>query len=162
MKVAIKVLFIFLIMNGVSYGFVVDGKSIVPGSELVTGAIEAAQIALDVVSENIANQYTTRDKNGTAYKAKEVNFEGMNVTEVDGVVRTGVQVTGITRDVAAGTRLYSSSHPHADAEGYVEQSNVDLSKEMVNMMKYSRWMEAEYAVANTSVKMVQNALMLGR
>ena len=162
MKVIDKVLVSLLMMSGVGYGFVVDGMSIVAGSELTTGAIEAAQEALDVVSENIANQYTTKDKNGGAYKAREVNFAGMDVVGSDGNVRRGVRISGISRNMEPGLKVHSPSHPHADEQGQVEQSNVDLSKEMVNMMRYSRWMEAEYAVASSSVRMVQNSLLLGR
>ena len=38
---------------------------------------------------------------------------------------------------------------------------MNMSQEMVDLIKYSRWMEAVYAVDNVSFKLVKNAMTMG-
>lgn len=150
-----------LVMLGLSsslQGLIFDGNTIIPGAATTASALDAGKMAMEVVSENIANQYTTRDSNGEAYKAKYVTLEKVPVEGNSAKVK----VSTIERDSTPGVKVYNPGHPHADEDGFVEQSNVQISQEMVKMMQYTRWIEAQYAVANASVKMVQNALAMGR
>lgn len=162
MKNLIRIVLIMVMGSGVSYGLVIDGVSLMPGSEVTTSALEVAQAAMEIIAENVANQFTTKDVDGGRYRAKEVNFEGLVIEESDGGTSLGVKIGSISRSNAPGVRTFNPQHPHADAEGYIEASNVNVSEEMMKMMKYSRWIEAEYVVANASAKIVQNALALGQ
>lgn len=149
-------LYIVLSINNLS-AFTLDGSKLIPGSQVTASALEVGRIAMETVAENIANQYTTKDADGKAYKAKHLILESIG----DGDSRE-LKVKKIEKDERKGEMLYMPEHVHANGEGYVEQSNVKISDEMVKMMQYSRWMEAQYVVANASVKMVQSALLLGK
>ena len=56
--------------------------------------------------------------------------------------RAGVQVVGITNDTSPDRLVYDPGHPDADAQGYVHMPNVDVVKEMVDMMSAQRAYEA--------------------
>jgi len=138
-----------------------DRESLIPSVKITSSAIDAAKKALEVVSENIANQYTTSDSDGKPYKAKTISFVSIAIDKQGGKSLEGV-AHNVGKNKSPGLKTFNPGHPHADQDGYVESSNVKIAEEMVNMMKYSRWMEAQYAVANTSIKMAENALLLGR
>jgi flagellar basal-body rod protein FlgC len=56
--------------------------------------------------------------------------------------RAGVQVVGIQQDNGPDRLVYDPGHPDADAQGYVHMPNVDVVKEMVDMMAAQRGYEA--------------------
>ena len=143
------------------HGMIIDSNSIIPALGITESALDAARIAMEITAENIANQHTTRDENGECYRTKKVSFQVEKGKSQDDVSR-GVRVDKINRSKERGSRIYDPDHPHADSEGFVERPNVKIAEEMVNLTKYSRWIEAEYVVAKTSSKMVQQALDLVR
>ena len=56
--------------------------------------------------------------------------------------RAGVQVVGIVNDTGPDRLVYDPGHPDADPQGYVHMPNVDVVKEMVDMMAAQRAYEA--------------------
>ncbi|MNJ04503.1 Flagellar basal-body rod protein FlgC [compost metagenome] len=58
--------------------------------------------------------------------------------------------------------VYNPSHPDADDKGYVYMPNVDITKEMVDMMSSYRSYEANVTMLNASKAMVSKALEIGR
>ncbi len=68
--------------------------------------------------------------------------------------RAGVDVVGIVKDDGPDKLIYDPSHPDADAQGYVHMPNVDVVKEMVDMMAASRAYEA-------NVTAIQEARAMG-
>ena len=52
-------------------------------------------------------------------------------------------------------------HPDADAEGYVELPNVNVVREMVDMITASRAYEAGITAMSTAVSMAERALGIG-
>ncbi len=136
-------------------------------------ALTAQSLRMDVISENIANANTTRTEDGTAYKAKTVLFEeigsGHKVFEdyFNDAVGTydrgqGVRVTQVTKDNSQGELVYEPDHPDADENGYVEQSNVNVVREMVNMISTSRSYEANITAMNTTKGMLSKTFEIGR
>jgi flagellar basal-body rod protein FlgC len=74
----------------------------------------------------------------------------------------GVKVKSIVEDSSPLKPVYNPSHPDADADGYVYMPNVDLTKEMVDMLSASRSYEANVTMLNASKAMVTKALEIGR
>jgi len=64
--------------------------------------------------------------------------------------RAGVQVVGITQDNGPDRLVYDPGHPDADAQGYVHMPNVDVVKEMVDMMAAQRAYEANVTAIQES------------
>jgi flagellar basal-body rod protein FlgC len=77
-------------------------------------------------------------------------------------VGNGVRVKSIEEDSAPLKPVYNPTHPDADADGYVLMPNVDITKEMVDMISASRSYEANVTALNASKSMIMKALEIGR
>ncbi|PQP80605.1 flagellar basal body rod protein FlgC [Paenibacillus sp. PCH8] len=139
-----------------------------------SSALTAQRLRMDVISSNIANAETTRASviNGEAvpYKRKMVvlepnkaSFSTMLQNQMrSGVAGDGVRVTEIREDQSPLKPVYDPSHPDANAEGYVYMPNVDIAKEMVDMISASRSYEANVTALNSTKAMISKALEIGR
>jgi len=58
--------------------------------------------------------------------------------------------------------VYDPSHPDANKDGYVAYPNVDIVREMVDMISASRAYEANVTAVNTTKQMVNRALQIGK
>ncbi len=140
-------------------------------------ALTAQRLRMDVISSNIANASSTRGKliNGDwePYRRKMVEMEPREKSfdqVLQGEIQKtptknnlqGVRVTGIIEDQTPFKLVYDPSHPDANAEGYVRLPNVDLSKEMVDLLASSRAYEANVTSFNTGKSMMLKALEIGR
>jgi len=76
--------------------------------------------------------------------------------------RQGVKVTEIREDSTPFKPVYNPTHPDADNEGYVYMPNVDILKEMVDMISATRSYEANVTALNASKAMVTKALQIGK
>ncbi|MNI46782.1 Flagellar basal-body rod protein FlgC [compost metagenome] len=138
-------------------------------------ALTAQRLRMDVISSNIANAETTRasvvDGKAVPYKRKLVvlgteqnnSFSNILNSKLNGSNGTeGVKVQSIIEDSSPLKPVYNPSHPDADADGYVYMPNVDLTKEMVDMLSASRSYEANVTMLNASKAMVSKALEIGK
>ncbi|TJY43194.1 flagellar basal body rod protein FlgC [Cohnella pontilimi] len=143
------------------------------GFDISASALTAQRLRMDVISSNIANAETTRAAyvNGqfVPYRRKEVvmapvqpHFRNMLNEKLDASASQGVQVTGIREDTTPFKQVYNPSHPDADANGMVSMPNVDILKEMVDMISASRSYEANVTALNASKAMFMKSLEIGR
>lgn len=139
--------------------------------DISTSALTAQRLRMDVISQNMANADTTRTENGTPYKRKVVLFEEIGKgpsfsSYLDSAMNSdagyGVRVTKITEDDTPGSKVYDPSHPDADIDGYVTNSNVNIVEEMVNMISASRSYEANITAINTTKSMIAKTLEIGK
>jgi flagellar basal-body rod protein FlgC len=137
-------------------------------------ALTAQRLRMDVISSNVANAETTRasvvDGKAVPYRRKLVvmeatesnKFSNILNSKMNGTSSEGVKVQSIIEDTSPLKPVYNPSHPDADAEGYVYMPNVDITKEMVDMLSASRSYEANVTMLNASKAMVSKALEIGR
>ncbi|WNS44784.1 flagellar basal body rod protein FlgC [Paenibacillus sp. MMS20-IR301] len=137
-------------------------------------ALTAQRLRMDVISSNIANAETTRasvvDGKAVPYRRKLVvleteqrdSFSDMLNAKMNAGSTDGVKVSSIIEDASPLKPVYNPSHPDADADGYVYMPNVDVTKEMVDMLSASRSYEANVTMLNASKAMVTKALEIGR
>lgn len=142
--------------------------------EISSSALTAQRLRMDVISANIANADTTRGEfiNGrwVPYTRKTVVMEankGSSFTdalhnEMNKAVGKGVKVTRISEDSAPYRQEYNPSHPDADVNGFVMLPNVDVLKEMIDMISASRAYEANVTVLNASKSLITKALEIGK
>lgn len=137
-------------------------------------ALTAQRLRMDVISSNIANAETTRaqvvDGKAVPYRRKVVVMAPMK-TEFGQALNSamgstpssqGVKITQIKEDTSAFKPVYNPSHPDADSEGYVYMPNVDILKEMVDVISASRSYEANVTALNASKGMMMKALQIGK
>lgn len=142
--------------------------------DISSSALTAQRLRMDVISSNIANADTTRGRlvNGKwePYARKVVAMEPKSNSSFATALQTamnpaageGVKITGINEDKTPPKLVYNPTHPDADAAGYVKMPNVDVLKEMVDMISASRSYEANVTALNASKAMVTKALEIGR
>jgi len=58
--------------------------------------------------------------------------------------------------------VHNPNHPSADADGYVNQSNVNQVEEMVNMISASRSYQNNVEVMNTAKTLLLKTLQMGQ
>jgi flagellar basal-body rod protein FlgC len=146
--------------------------------EISASGLSAERLAMDVIANNIANANTTRTPQGGAFKRQLVVFaqkpadpqgsdqigssgdddpfappdpfdpQNANPAQVE-----GVQVLGIQDDQTPDRLVFDPSNPEADARGYVHYPNVEIVKEMVDLMAASRAYQANVAAITASQNM---------
>ena len=111
----------------------------------------AAQMKfMEIISENIANAQTTRTADGTPYQRQIAGMERDP--------RSGEMVMQVASDPTPGRLVYDPGHPDANAEGFVEFPNVDVTNELVNLMVARRIHEANASVFQAAKSMLKQAL----
>lgn len=104
---------------------------------------------LEVISNNLANAEVTRTAEGGAYKRQVATMtpgpDGRPTLEV-------------VQDPRPGRLQYDPSHPDANADGFVEYPNVDVSNELVDLMITRRVHEANVSVFQAAKGMLRRAL----
>src|SRR5665213_3468752 len=119
--------------------------------EVSATGLSAERLAMDTIANNIANVNTTRTAEGGPFKRQLVVYAQKNEPARE---RAGVDVVGVVNDQGPDRLVYDPGHPDADANGYVHMPNVDVVKEMVDMMAASRAYEA-------NVTAIQEARAMG-
>ncbi len=136
-----------------------------------SSALTAGRMKMDIISSNIANATTTRGKlvNGEwiPYRRKMVEIEPSGTAPFSQFLKNevganGVKLTGITEDQTPFQPVYDPAHPDANKDGYVMMPNVDITKEMVDLMSASRAYEANVTAFNVGKTISLKALDIGR
>lgn len=136
-----------------------------------SSALTAGRLKMDIISSNIANATTTRGKlvNGewVPYRRKMVEVEPKGSAPFSQYLNNemganGVKVTRIVEDQTPFNPVYDPTNPDANNEGYVMMPNVDITKEMVDLMSASRAYEANVTAFNVGKTMSLKALDIGR
>ncbi len=122
-------------------------------------AISAQSQRLNVVASNLANADAVAGPDGQGYKARQVVFETVAMGSQDA---SGVRVNAILESNEPMRKIHNPSHPQADAQGYVTQSNVNPVEEMVNMISASRSYQNNVEVMNTAKTLLLKTLQIGQ
>jgi flagellar basal-body rod protein FlgC len=141
-------------------------------------SLSAQRLRMDVISSNIANASSTRGTyvNGVwepyqrklvVMEPREKSFGQVLQGEMEKQSNSssklqGVRVTGVINDTTPFKMIYDPTHPDANREGYIRMPNVDLSKEMVDLLAASRAYEASVTAFNTGKSLMLKALEIGR
>lgn len=147
--------------------------------------MEAQRIAMGTAAENIANAQTTRTADGTPYALKRPVHEvaderalrfGTLLTEMQTELhRTSRRhllgntlrrrlpgadlgpATSVEEELRLRTE-YDPTHPHADAEGYVQYPDVNVVEEMAHMISANRIYEANLSAVQSAKELIKRTL----
>jgi flagellar basal-body rod protein FlgC len=130
--------------------------------QISASGLSAERLAMDVIANNIANVNSTRSPNGGAFKRQLIVF----AAKVDDVAKQQAQLAGVNSSGVgnlAGVRadqiiddpspdrlVYDPGNPDADGQGYVHYPNIQIIKEMVDMMTAQRAYEANVSAIKES------------
>lgn len=138
--------------------------------KISSSGLSANRKRVEAISSNIANAQTTRTAEGGPYRRKEVvfgsepardSFSDILEGEVDLDAQT-VHATEVVNSNDPPILKYDPTHVDANEEGYVAMPNINVMKEMANMISAQRAYEANISALNTSKGMAMKALEIGR
>jgi len=137
--------------------------------------LTAERLRMDLIAGNIANVDTTRTPEGGPFKrqlavfAAKTDFLPRRFPFLPMKIKTkldnpgnGVKVLEIIKDPSPPRLKYDPSHPDANNEGYVAYPNIDVIKEMVDLISASRAYEANVTSINAAKSMWMKSLEIGR
>jgi flagellar basal-body rod protein FlgC len=154
------------------------------GMNASTSGMTAQRKRMNAIAENLANAETTRTATGEPYRRKQATFtektafdQTLTSAVNDKLQRTdqyhlpGQDVTpgqsrmagveaNITDDPSDFQLIYDPEHPDADKDGMVRMPNVDIVKEMTELISASRAFEANVTAFNATKGMMKKALEL--
>jgi flagellar basal-body rod protein FlgC len=161
-------------------------KPIFSSMEISATGLTANRRWMDAIAENLANAQTTRTPEGGPYKRKAATFSevveqsqrprrlpehrlnletthsnhqiGMEVQQRRLVPRLQGVEAAVEQEGGQPRLVYDPDHPDANAEGYVAYPDVEVVKEMVDLITASRSYEANVTALNTSKAMNKKAL----
>jgi flagellar basal-body rod protein FlgC len=133
-------------------------------------ALTAEKTRIDIISKNMANVNTTRSTGGMPYRRQMAVFKENKSTMFAEYLNkytnqpngNGVKISKIVEDTTPFKLVYEPGHPDADENGYVKMPNVDIVKEMVDMISAQRAYDANVTAMNASKAMLTKALEIGR
>lgn len=142
--------------------------------DVASSGLTAHRLWMDIISGNLANVNTTRTPDGGPYIRRVPVFQQRLMEAGDELANrmkkglfgmhsaAGVRVADIGTDAAPPRLAYQPDHPDANEEGYVPYPNVNVVREMADMMVASRAYEANLAVVETGKAIWNSALDIMR
>ena len=133
-------------------------------------ALTAEKTRMDIINKNMANANTTRATGGMPYRRQMVVYQENKSTPFSAYLDKqsnkfngkGVVISEIVEDDTPFRLIYEPGHPDADENGYVKLPNVEIVKEMVDMIDAQRTYEANITAMNSTKSMLLRALDIGR
>ena len=151
----------------------------------VARGLEAQRVAMGAITENIANANTSRTAEGTPYALKRAlhevednryrrfdtllnkiqgdmeltnsrHFMGSSLRRKLSDVEMGPLTT--VEPTPAYRTEFDPTHPHADAEGYVQYPDINVIEEMARLVSAHRIYEANLSAFQTAKEMTKRTL----
>ncbi|HPC38327.1 MAG TPA: flagellar basal body rod protein FlgC [Exilispira sp.] len=141
---------------------------------IASTGLSAQRLRMDVIANNIANANTTRTPEGGAYQRKMVIFRTYDESpqflspftpaNYDNRIGKGVKVVKIEADSSPFRLVWDPNHPDAiqsgPKKGYVMMPNVNIVKEMTDLISASRSYEANTVVINNAKQLYMKSIDL--
>jgi flagellar basal-body rod protein FlgC len=129
--------------------------------EISASGMFAQRVRMNVIASNLAN-YESYKETGEPFRKLEVVFRA--VYERDRLRRgeVPVEVVAIRESDEPFRVVFDPSDPRADARGFVRKPNVDLIREMADMISAIRSYEANLNAFNLTKEMAFRTLELWR
>jgi len=132
--------------------------------DISASALSAQRKRMKVIADNIANAHSMITPDGGPYRRREITFETvMQNAMAPGQVAdevAGVKVASIKASKTPLKTIYDPQHPMADEKGFVQMPNVNVTREMVDMVDAQRAYEANLAAMKTYRDMLRNSIGL--
>ena len=127
--------------------------------EISASGMYAQRVRMNVIASNLANYQSYKDT-GEPYRKLQVVFKALYGEISKG--EASVEVSKIVESEAPYKVVFDPSHPRADAKGFVELPNVELIKEMADMISAVRSYEANLNAFNITKEMANRTIELWR
>ena len=134
--------------------------------DVSASGLSAQRMRMNVIASNIANANSLVTPEGGPYRRREVTFstvlKGVAADGDPGANLGGVSVASITSSKQPPKTIYDPEHPMADKKGFVQVPDVDVTKEMVDMVSAQREYEANLSAMKAYREMIRSSLTILR
>lgn len=133
--------------------------------DISASGLDAQRLRMSVIAKNIAHANSLVTPEGGPYRRREVTFETamkQAAEAEEGIAGRigGVKVAAVSVSKEPFKTVHDPEHPLADKDGFVKAPNVNLTKEMVDMVEAQRAYEANLAAMRAYKGMVQQSLSI--
>ena len=122
-------------------------------------AMSAQLVRMNTTASNLANAGTVASSPEAAYRTMKPVFR-THFDDASGMATVDAE-SGVTAG-AEPTKRYDPGNPMADKDGNVWESNVDETRELVDMMETARSYQNNVEVMQTAKQLIVDTLKLGR
>ncbi|MCS7196055.1 MAG: flagellar basal body rod protein FlgC [Aquificaceae bacterium] len=129
--------------------------------DISASGMRAQRIRMNTVASNLANFESYR-VTGEPFRKLEPLFEAVETAEGVQKGYVPVRVREIRESEEPFRVVFDPTNPRADAEGFVRYPNVELVKEMADMISAMRSYEANLNAFKTTRELAQRTLELWR
>lgn len=129
---------------------------------IASQGMDVEKMRVDTVANNIANQHSLKNSDGTAFHPMQViatakPFEDY-LTNIEG---GGIESATLVPENLPPNKVYQPGHPAADKQGYVTYPGISTVDEMTTLLRASRGYEADVKIMNTAHSLYLQALSIG-
>lgn len=121
----------------------------------------AQRVRMNVIASNLAN-YESYRANGEPFRKLEVVLQALEDPQNLSKGEVPVRVVEIRQSNEPFRLVYDPTNPRANQEGYIQKPNVELVKEMVDMITAVRSYEANLNAFSATKEIAQKTLELWR
>ena len=129
--------------------------------QISASGMYAQRIRMNTIASNLAN-YESFKQTGEPFTKLEVVFEAVYNPERYQKGEVPVRVKEIRESDAPYKIIFDPDHPMADDQGYVRLPNVELAKEMADMISAMRSYEANLNAFNLTREIANTTIELWR
>lgn len=117
---------------------------------------------VDVVANNIANQHTLQNSDGTSFQPMQVFATAKPFAEyLNNNEGGGLDSVTVVPQNLPPNKVYQPGNPLADKQGYITYPGISTVDEMTTLLRASRAYEANIKVINTAHSLYLQALTIG-
>lgn len=129
---------------------------------IASAGMRVEKMRVDVVANNIANQHTLKNSDGTRFQPMQVEAIAQPFDEVlNNLDGGGLESVELVPENLPDNKVYQPGHPAADKQGYVTYPGISTIDEMTTLLRASRGYEANIKVINTAHSIYLQALSIG-
>ncbi len=160
-------------------------RSLLSGLAVPASGLLAQKARIDTIALNLANAGTVAPPGEPGYRRQVVDLAPVSgpppavsgmipavpplpslqngvapglAAPIRGIEVGGVRIVGLLEDATPGPLVYDPGHPDADERGYVRMSNVDTTRELVDLLEARRLFEANASVFEAMKSVLRRSL----
>ncbi|MFJ1268010.1 flagellar basal body rod protein FlgC [Legionella lytica] len=124
--------------------------------------MNAEKLRVDVVANNIANQHSLKNADGSLFQASQVITSAKTFAElVENPQEMGINSVEVVPQNLPPNKVYQPGHPAADKQGYITYPGISTIDEMTTLIRASRAYEANVKMINSAHSLYLQALSIG-
>lgn len=128
---------------------------------IATQGMNVEKLRVDVVANNIANQHSISNADGSLFQASQVVTTAKPFSELLDNQDTGIESIELVSENLPPNKVYQPAHPKADKQGYISYPGISTIDEMTTLLRASRAYEANVKIINAAHSLYLQALTIG-